>query len=193
MKFKQLFFASAIAMTGTGVFAQDMSVGLGLTNFGLSLQGDYAIQPKLHVRGMVMGGFEFTDTFEQEDYTVDGKVTLGGAAAIADFYPLAGAWRISGGVLFSSSELTGDFVGAENFTGSAALKEDVAPMVTTGFSASLPGGVSIYGDAGVVLSAIEVSSDSVDPTVQDEITTLNNDLSDVPVFPFIGVGLSYSF
>ena len=196
MYLKSLALVSVLAVTAQSATAQEVgetSVGGGITTFGLALQGEYSIAPNMGARAMIMGGINANDTIEVDDYTVDGDLELGGLAAFFDYYPLANAWRISGGLMLSNSELSGDFVGPELFTGTIALTNDVAPVITTGFKTSIAPGWSFSGDVGVVISSLEASTDSNDPAVQDEIDTLNDDLSDVPVLPYAGIAISYSF
>ena len=196
MKTMTWLMATSVAVLGHGAAAQEAgeaAFGIGLTSFGGALQGEYQVQPQFGVRGMLMGGVSLDDEFEEEEYTIDGEFDLGGVAVLADYYPMEGAWRVSGGLFFSNTELNGDFTGPENFEGTLALENEVAPMITTGFRKSFGGGLALSGDIGVVLSSLEASSSSNDPDVQAEIDDLNDDLGDVPVLPFVGFGLSYSF
>lgn len=196
MKTMTWLMGASIAALGYGAAAQEIgetAVGVGVTTFGGALQAEYQIQPRLGVRGVLMGGVSLDDEFEEEDYTIDGEFDLGGVAVLADYYPMDGAWRVSGGLFLSNTELNGDFTGPENFEGTLAFENEVAPMITTGFRKSFGGGVALSGDIGVVLSSLEASSSSNDPDVQAEIDDLNDDLGDVPVIPFVGFGLSYTF
>ncbi|KJZ19284.1 hypothetical protein [Loktanella sp. S4079] len=171
----------------------DFSMGLGVSNFGVALTGEYTTSPQWNIRGVVMGGFSFDDTFQEDDYTIVGRAELGGVALFADYYPLDNAWRMTGGVFMSNSELTGDFTGPENFTGDMGFANELVPMIATGFKAQVSDTVSFYGDVGVMFSSLEVSSDSTDPAVQTEIDELNDDLDDMPVFPYIETGVSFRF
>lgn len=197
MKIRSLLFAGMLGAAGTGVTAQqvgDVSVGLGLTNFGVALQGEYRLQPNLGARAMLMGGFSIEDEFEVEDSTVDGKAELGGFAVLADYYPLSNPWRVSGGLFLSNSEVTGEFTdGGLPYQGELTFENDVAPLITTGLAYPFGSGWSFSGDVGVIVSSLKVSSNSNDPVVQQDIADLNDDLSDIPVFPFIGFGVSYSY
>lgn len=196
MIFRTLLAASALTITGSVLNAQDVgetSVGAGITTFGPSLHGEYRAAPNLGVRGMIMGGINESETFDFEDYDVDGEAKLGGVAVFADYYPLLNAWRVSGGLLLSNSEISGDFVGPESFDGEIALKNDIAPVITTGFNTEFAPGWSFSGDIGIVISSLEASSDSTDTAVQDEIDSLNDDLSDLPVLPYAGIAVSYRF
>ena len=197
MIFKTLLAATAIGAAATASAAQDfsdLSVGVGVTNFGLSLEAEWDVSPQMGVRGMLMGGFSLDDEFDVDGETVDGEADLGGFAVVADYYPLANPWRVSGGLFFSNSEVTGE-VSDEGITydGEIKFKNEVAPLITTGFSTQVAQGWSVSGDIGVIVSSLEVSSDDTTDIVQDDIAELNDDLEDVPVLPFIGFAVSYSY
>ncbi|WP_439508164.1 hypothetical protein, partial [Yoonia sp.] len=129
--------AIAVCAMATTATAQDrgaVSAGLGVTSFGYALEGAYQLRPTLGLRGMIMGGFSIDDTFDYEGSSVNGTADLGGTAVVADYYPLANAWRMSGGLFFSNSDVSGSFTeGAVTYDGKLTFENDVAPMVTTGF------------------------------------------------------------
>ncbi|KQI73461.1 hypothetical protein AN191_00735 [Loktanella sp. 5RATIMAR09] len=197
MTLKAILAVTALGTMATGAVAQNfdgVSFGAGVTNFGLSLEGEYTVTPQVGVRGMVMGGFSFDDEFDVDDATIDGEVDLGGVAVLADYYPLGNAWRLSGGLFFSTSEVTGTVTdGLVTYDGQINFKNEVAPLISTGFSTEVASGWSVSGDIGVIVSSLEVSSDDDTGTVQADIAELNADLEDVPVLPFIGVAVSYSY
>ena len=65
MNFKAILAATVFGTVATGAVAQNfdgVSFGVGVTNFGLSLEGEYAVNPQVGVRGMVMGGSVGTAT-----------------------------------------------------------------------------------------------------------------------------------
>lgn len=194
---KKLFVAIVVSGIGAAAQAQDVgdfTVGLSITSFGAALQGEYRLQPNLGARAVLMGGFSIEDEFEVEDTTVDGKAELGGFAVVADYYPLSNPWRVSGGLFFSNSEVTGEFIdGGTAYQGELTFENDVAPLITTGFAYPFGAGWSFSGDVGVIVSSLQVSSNSNDTGVQQDIADLNDDLSDIPVFPFIGFGVSYTY
>ncbi|MDX8355038.1 hypothetical protein [Cognatiyoonia sp. IB215182] len=197
MILRALIATTALATFATTAFSQDagdIAVGLGTTNFGLSLEGEYTINPQVRVRGLIMGGLTIEDEFEVEDATVDGEAEFGGFALIGDYYPLGNAWRISGGLFVSNTEITGlvEDEGLE-YEGTVEFANSVAPMVATGFSTSFAPGWAVSGDLGVIISSLEVSSDDVNPLVQADVDELNDDLEDIPVYPFAGVTVSYVF
>lgn len=194
---KALIAATALTAIGTLATAQEsgqISVGVGSTNFGLSLEGEYTVSPQFGVRGMLMGGLSIDDEFELDEATIDGEADFGGIALVGDYYPLSNAWRVSGGLFISNTEISG-IVDDEGtvYEGEIEFANSVAPMITTGFSTQIAQGWSISGDIGVIISNLEVSSDDADPIVQSDIDDLNDDLEDVPVFPFVGFAVTYSY
>ncbi|MEL7181043.1 MAG: hypothetical protein AAFN63_14530 [Pseudomonadota bacterium] len=197
MTLKLTMAAMAAACLSTVAQAQnigEISVGVGVTNFGFSLQGEYDVAPQVAVRGMIMGGFSIDDTFEVDDAEVDGDAELGGVAILADYYPLSNPWRVSGGLFFSTTEISGDVTdGLLTYEGEVALTNEIAPMITTGFNTDIAPGWALSGDIGMIISSLEVSSDDDDADVQDEIDELNSDLEDLPVLPFIGFAVSYTY
>ena len=189
--------AIAVCAMATTATAQDrgaVSAGLGVTSFGYALEGAYQLRPTLGLRGMIMGGFSIDDTFDYEGSSVNGTADLGGTAVVADYYPLANAWRMSGGLFFSNSDVSGSFTeGAVTYDGKLTFENDVAPMVTTGVRIGFGAGWGMSGDIGVILSSLQVSSSNTNPTVQTAVNDTNADLADVPVFPFAGFAVSYAY
>lgn len=188
----------SLAMTAAGSLAsaqnmQDVAIGGGLSNFGLAAQGEFDVAPDIKARAIVMGGLTLDDTFELDEDEVDGKAQFGGFALVSDYYPFQNPWRITGGLFLSNTEITGTVTGDETYEGEVTLKNTVAPMIATGFSAPISAQWSFYGDLGVIFSSLEVSSDSDDPDVQADIDELNSDLEDLPVFPYFAFGVSFQF
>ncbi len=205
-------FIAALAVSAFGVAAQaqdtgDFVVGGGLSTFGANLEAGYYINPQLRLRGAVMGGisadFEETDT---DGVTVKGDFNLGGAALLADYYPTGGAWRISGGLFLSNTELTasgevdlGSF-GDEEATVSAEFANEISPMVTAGYEYKFGRGWSFNSEIGVLFTGgIDVVFTATDPSAQAEIDAdtgvqdLISDASDLVVYPYLSFGVTYAF
>ena len=188
MYLKSLALVSVFAITAQSATAQevgDLSVGVGISNFGASLEVQYGIAPNTAVRGMLMGGINIEDEFEFEDEIVDGKAELGGLAILADYYPLANPWRVSGGLFFSNTSISGESNGD---TVTVEFEQDIIPMITTGFDYEFTPGWSVTGDIGVLVSSLEASS--TDQITEDD---LNEALEDIPVFPIAALAVTYSY
>jgi hypothetical protein len=199
MKFTPLLAVLVASTAGVAAQAQDfsdVSVGVGVTSFGYALQGEYQLQPNIGLRAMIMGGIKVSGESTEDDVAIDGTLELGGVAMLADYYPLSGAWRVSAGLFLSNTELNGTFVDAgTNYEGKVAFENEIAPIITTGFKYPFGSGWSFSGDVGVIVSSLEISSPDAagEPDVQDSIDDANADLSDIPVFPYVGFAISYSY
>jgi len=191
------FSAASIAAASQAQEQGDFSAGIGFSTFGPSLAVEFDAAPNFGVRGILMGGFSVSDEFQEEGYSIDASIDLGGLALLADYYPFAGTWRVSGGVFFSNTNVAADFVADSvadpDFSGELALKNETAPMITTGFSRPITDSWSISSDLGVIISPIEASSTDADPDVQDEVGILNDAFDDVPVYPYASTAIIFRF
>ena len=193
---KKLFTTAAILSFATMASAQDVgdfNAGAGLSILGPMVEGSYQVTPDLAVRGIAFGAISLTDTVDLDEYTVDGSITLNGGGLLMDYYPTNSGWRVSGGVVVTDFSLDGDFTGPENFVGNISLKKDVAPLVTTGYRHTFRNNMTVSGDLGVMVNGLVASSNNEDPLVQDEIDSLNADLDQIPVVPFISIMVGYTF
>ena len=193
---KKLFTTAAILSFATMASAQDVgdfNAGAGLSILGPMVEGSYQVTPDFAVRGIAFGAISLTDTVDLDEYTVDGSITLNGGGLLMDYYPTNSGWRVSGGVVVTDFSLDGDFTGPENFVGNISLKKDVAPLVTTGYRHTFRNNMTVSGDLGVMVNGLVASSNNVDPLVQDEIDSLNADLDQIPVVPFISIMVGYTF
>ena len=184
----------ALATTGSAQDIQDVTIGGGISTFGLAVQGEFDVAPQLKARANLMGAPSIDDTFELDDDEVDGEADFVGFAGLSDYYPLQNACRFSGCLFFTNTEISGSVDNeGDPYEADIKFKNEVAPMITTGFSAPIADQWSFYGDVGLIISPLEVSSDSADTDIQDDIDDLNGDLEDIPVFPYVGFGVSYKF
>ena len=193
---KKLFTTAAILSFATMASAQDVgdfNAGAGLLILGPMVEGSYQVTPDLAVRGIAFGAISLTDTVDLDEYTVDGSITLNGGGLLMDYYPTNSGWRVSGGVVVTDFSLDGDFTGPENFVGNISLKNDIAPLVTTGYRHTFRNNMTVSGDLGVMVNGLVASSNNADPLVQDEIDSLNADLDQIPVVPFISIMVGYTF
>jgi len=209
MNTKYIIAASALSIVGSIASAQetgDITVGAGLSNFGANLEAAYQINPQFRARGAIMGGFS-TD-FEDDDDgdEIEGEFNLGGAALLADYYPFAGGWRVSGGLFISNTDLnakgTVDLGTADEETAevTAKFKNEIAPMVTTGYEFGFSDGWSLTSEIGVIFSGgIDVSFDASGDTSQsdinadEEIQDAIDEAGDINALPYLSIGVSYRY
>lgn len=214
---KSIVSAALISAAATAASAQDMgqiTVGAGLSTFGANLEAAYQVNPTLRLRGALMGGvdYSYSDTESEAidgfavEGTTEGDAQLGGFALLADYYPTGGAWRVSGGVFVSNTELTLTSevdlatIGAEQATISGKFFNEIAPMVTAGYEYRFGGGWALTAETGVVYTnGIDLSVTATDPTAQAEIDAdadvidAISTAKDVVVWPYVSLGVTYRF
>ena len=192
---KHLACIAILGLAATPAFAQDVSIGGGLTILGPTIEGTYDLSGQVDLRGQLVGGVSLSDTdtvdIDGRDYTIDGTISFGGLALVGDYYPTASGWRLSGGLFVSNTSLSANFDGPETFDADIAFKNEVAAMLTTGYRHGFGENWYVAGDIGAIFSELEASTDNTDPAVLDEVDQLNEDLSDLPVVPYLSITLGY--
>ncbi|MGJ8622797.1 MAG: hypothetical protein ACSHW1_08465 [Yoonia sp.] len=209
MKLRTLASATALTAACTIANAQDsgdISVGVGLSTFGANLEAAYQITPDLRARGALMGGLNL-DFEESDDADIEGEFNLGGAALLADYYPLQNGWRVSGGLFFSNTDLTATGTVetepgpvSRSATVSAQFENEIAPMITTGYDWSFSDSWALTSELGVIFGggidlsfetddAADQAAIDDDPDVQEAIA----DAADITVLPYLSLGVSYRF
>lgn len=187
--------------------AEQFAITGGLSTFGANLEASYKLNPMLRMRGALMGGIaaDFDET-DPNGVTSRGEAELGGFALLADYYPTGGAWRLSGGLFMSNTDLnatgTVDLAvfGAVNATLAAEFANDVAPMITLGYDYAFGGGWALSSEIGAVgTGGIDVRVTANDPTLQAQIDNdadvqeLIRDADDIVAYPYLALGISYAF
>ena len=197
---KHLAIFAALGLVAGPALAQDYSLGGGLTSLGPTIEGTYDLNDRIDLRSQLIGGFSVsvTETLEVNgsDYDIDGDATFGGLALLSDYYPTASGWRVSGGLFFSNTNLSANFVGAETpegFEGEVAFKNEVAPMITTGYKHGFARNWYVAGDIGAIISQLEASTDSTDEAVLSEVDSINDELSELPAVPYLSVTVGYQW
>ena len=194
---KHLAIFAALGLAAGPALAQDFSVGGGLTSLGPTIEGTYDLNNRIELRSQLIGGFSVTGTETLEvdgsDYDIDGDGSFGGLALLGDYYPTASGWRVSGGLFFSNTSLSADFEGTQTFEGEVAFKNEVAPMITTGYKHGFARNWYVAGDIGAIISQLEASTDSNDADVLDEVDSINDELSELPVIPYLSVTFGYQW
>ncbi len=203
MKFKTLFAATALTALSTMASAEtgDVTVGAGLSTFGLNLEGAYQIDPQWRARGALMGGFSANYEETSDGDTAEGDFNLGGLAVLADYYPMQNGWRLSGGLFISNTELSAEGTSAgEEAEVTAEFSNALAPMITTGYDWNFAEGWALTAELGAIFTGgidLEVTAtgagnqDTIDADqdVQDSI----DDAKDVVALPYIAFGVSYTY
>jgi hypothetical protein len=216
---RSLPLAAALFLTAAAAQAQSVegaSAGFGVSTFGLYGSAAYEVMPKLRLRGVLTGIPDFEFEGDEDDFgtdiTADGS--LGGIAALADYYPRNGGFRVSGGLFFADSTLNGSGTGFEADDGetyddaridaSMRFENEVAPMLSIGYVSGGTRGWGFESELGLIgIGGIEVTldgrsgDDSVDAEFEQDLQDMEDDANemggDLVVYPWLSLGVSYRF
>jgi len=186
--------------------SQPYKVGVGVSSLGLVVEPSRRIGSQTAVRlPIAFGSAQTTADIDGINYDVDGSV--GGVGLMGDYYPGAGAFRVSGGLFKQNLELNGRATGNVQVGSNAYVGVDlrttgkpdnaIAPMVSIGFDGEVGQGWSVSTDVGAMyvggFSVVAVDeAGTVSTTDLDaEVAAINSELNDVSIVPFISIGASY--
>lgn len=215
---KKLILASALALTvPAAAMAQDnfglsdrgeIRIGVGESILGHTVEGSYRFSEKFAIRGMYgSASMDFDGSEDAFDY--EGEVELGGKGVLIDFYPTAGAFRMSAGALMLDHEMDfktdGTFTAGGNtynstIEGTGSFNKSVSPTVSVGFEKALfKSPFMLNADIGAAYTGgFDTSFRDPDGNIpQNEIDAETEDfsdtLADLNIVPFVKVGVSFAF
>lgn len=190
----------AAAMAETG----DFSFGVGESLLGHTVEGGYRFSDKFGMRGQYgTASFSHTQTEDGNDY--NGDIELGGAGLWVDFYPTAGAFRMSAGALkldhtFDGTTTVSGAGGSSDIAIHSEFKKSVSPAVSIGFSKPLFGGPFNFNadlgaafTGGMTFDVTESSGQATEQEIEQETAEMRDFLADLKVAPFVKVGVSLNF
>lgn len=214
---------AGLVLAGTAGAAEDGRFAAGVTagTLGVGAEASYGLSPRFNLRGVV-AGLDISEDLEPDDGSdldYDGDLELRNAAALVDFHPFAGGFRLSGGAVINGNEIRasaecnraggcrfGDSsmaVLAEGDSARASVEYDsVAPYLGLGWG-NAPRRAGRWGftaDLGVMHLGdpdVSVSVSSANPQAQQEAENeereLEDDAEDFELYPVLMVGATYRF
>lgn len=157
------------------------------------IEGSYHLNNRFTLRGLGMGFISKQDRFEVGDYEVDGDASIGGMAILADYFPWTNGWRISGGQFISNTEINGTFGNITIDTdGTIGFENGINPMISMGYIHNFSTW-SLSGETGLILGKLRATTDHTEAMALPQIVDLNDNLDDLPGYPYIAVTTSFRF
>lgn len=219
MKKSAIACALAVAsLFAVPVHAEGWAAGAKFGTLGFGAEIYRSITSTINVRA-AFNAFSFDDSGTEDQVNYDYEVDLNTMGAILDWHPFRGGFRVSAGALANGNEVSmrgrsndsytiGDVVYTPAEVGTLTGKVDfdsLAPYLGFGWgnpvgpgkrlSLNVEFGVLFTGSPVVTLSADGLLAD--DPTFQSELQqeqqNLQEDLSDLEIYPVAALGLSYHF
>lgn len=213
---RSLLAAAAVSVCGLGsAQAGEVYLGLGIPGVGLG----YAqpISPALTLRGdfFTLGSRDTTETESGINYR--GNYKLQRAALLADWFPFAGSFRLTGGAAFNTYEITLDASGAggtltigdRTYTTTAAdgLTVQVkfpktTPYLGIGWGHQTGSGFRFSADIGAAIGRATVTGTArgqlaaqpdIQQNIDKELVELRDGVGKVKAIPQLSIGIGYSF
>ena len=201
--------------------AAAQSVYAGLGSSGLAFGYAHAYGDSLGSRAEVSTVPRSQRTFVEDGISYSGRIEGTRAAALLDWRPFAGTFRLSGGVSFGS--LRGGFDGAPTTTGTITIggstvtygPQDayavrvelppVAPYVGLGWGHAPVRGWGFHADLGVLVGEPEVTGSlspslrakiaatgaDPDAELERELSTVRESAASFKAYPVLSLGVSY--
>lgn len=184
------------------VYTQISTNGLGL-GYAKSIGDDFAVRGQLN-------RYDYSYSGDMGDFgptaTLDVKLKLSSVQVIGDWYPSAGGWRLSGGLVFNDNKVTLNAANAKigndptprSATGEVKMSDSISPYLGVGY-ATRPKDAKGFGfnfdlgvmfqDPKVTLSAPGAPAAEVEVQRQKVIDAVDK-FKNMPV---LGLGISYAF
>ena len=206
--------AASFALPATAQEVGDTTVAAGISTFGANLEAAYQVSPEFRVRGALMGGLSYSETSNEDGNEYDLDASLGAIAILADYYPTQSGFRVSGGVVFSNTNIDATTTAStgspieiddQSFTtgsvkASAEFANTVSPMVTAGYDYRFGNAWSIGGEIGAIYTGgVDLKATGSNAALQTAIdgsqdyADARRDADDIKFYPYLSVTVGYRF
>ena len=207
----------AVGVLGALAFvahAQGPTAGLAVGSSGLSVEAGYPLSPDLGVRG-ILSGWSFSRDFSDEQVEYAGDLDLSTTGAVLDWHPVGTGFRVTAGLFLNNNSLSGRAEGEIELDGipypELALDAEadwsrVAPYFGVGYGNSWGlRGWSFGADLGLLVTgspSVTVRASGDERIVEDERfleslererLAVEDELSDLDLYPVVRVGAFYRF
>lgn len=212
---KKIAIVIALACLPALAHAEGLAVTgkVGTLGLGLELTKSYS---DVFTSRLGFNTYNFTSTSTQGTVNYDAKLKLQTLSALADWYPMHGAFRATGGLFYNNNKLslTGVPTGGSNYTingqqytltslQSEVTFNSVAPYLGIGWgnpAAQGKGwglnsdfGILFQGSPKVTLTATGAQAAAAQPAIDAERVRLQDSLKNYKYYPVASVGVSYQW
>lgn len=213
---------AAILLLGISTTAhaqeQTSSLGIKASTLGIGIEAERSFSDSFGAR-LLLSYFPYDYSGNEDDINYEFDLKLLSAAALADWHPFNGGFRVSGGIVLNGNKLDGEAkptttydIGNTTYTAAevGTLKgkidfNSVAPYVGLGWDTSFGKeskigftfdlGAMYQGSPKAHLSANGTAAN--DPAFQNNLAleedNLQHDLDNFKFFPVVSIGLNYRF
>lgn len=209
---KKIILATLIFAFSLSALA-DTTVAVKASTLGIGVDAAFPITESIDAR-IGINTFSYNINQDSNGANFNGKLNLSSLAALVDWHPRNGSFRISGGAIYNNNRFSMTVVpaggvvtiGGVNYpvatAGTVSSSVDfgkVAPYLGIGWgSAAKDTGFSFATDIGVMFQGTPRSNVTASGTVSaadlaKANTDLNDALKDFRYYPVVSLGIGYSF
>lgn len=200
----------ALAGLSSRAQAADLAVGAKVGTLGLGLEATVNLVPMVANIRLQGNLFNYNTTITETNVTYDGQLKLGSVGLLADIYPFASKFRITGGLYYNGNklELNSQQAGVVVVGGNAYLNPNirttidfnqVAPYIGIGWGDAISSG-SPFGfsfELGALYQGTPnstVIAPGIAPAdIAAEKRKLDDSLSRFTWYPVVAVGVNWRF
>ncbi|MDD4963082.1 MAG: hypothetical protein PHI11_04080 [Gallionella sp.] len=211
MKKITLMLAAAIVLLPATAFAEDTTVSAKLSTLGFGIDVAFPVTAAVDAR-IGFNTFSYNINQNSNGTNFTGKLNLGSLAALADWHPMDGSFRVSGGLMYNNNKFNMNAVpaggtitlGNTAYAGVSANStvdfSKVVPYLGIGWgSAAKDQGFSFSSDIGIMFQGTPRANITTTgaAVAAADIAKANADmnaaLKNFRFYPVLSVGLGYTF
>lgn len=205
-KLVQLALTLALPLAATAgdsgaIYGQFSTNGLGI-GYATSIKDDWAARGQFNSFKMAFSG-DVGDFGANSKLTAD--INLQTIQLLADWYPTATGFRVSGGVVVNNNKVTITGTGKVNnkdatVNGELKMSDSLSPYLGLGYSTRPKDakGLGFTADLGVLFQNPKVSLTAngtglTQADIDTQLKTMQDAADKLKIFPVLGLGVSYAF
>ncbi|MGY6565708.1 MAG: hypothetical protein ACXIU5_13295 [Halomonadaceae bacterium] len=200
-----------------------ITLGAVAGSTGVGADVAWRFSDRLGISTRYTGGLDWSTDYSTSDVDYDGDVNLAAGKLTLDYYPFAGGFFLSAGLMlpdieadvvgrprgasyqFNGQEYPADALGTLH--GTVTLADGIQPYAGMGWRQSHRSGFGVFAEVGVIPTDPDVSlrtssgvenldnplSAQLREAIRQEEQRLENDAEKWPVYPVAVIGVSYTF
>lgn len=214
----------ATAFLGAGIgsaqgFERHVAVSALVGTTGVGADVSWRFHEHLALSAQYAGGLSWSGDFDTDEANYEGDLDVSAGALKLDYYPFAGRFYLSAGIMLPNmkGDIDGNAKEEQSFEfndriysasevgvlhGKLTVADGVQPYLGLGWRASHRSGFGFFSELGVMATDAEVSLSASgpaanDPRFQDDLRKeerkLKDDAEKLSVYPVAVLGVSYTF
>lgn len=209
-----------LAAGSAQAFESTLTIGAMAGTTGIGPEASWRFHERFSVSANYTDGLDYSGDYETDDVNYSGDIGLQAGMLKFDYFPFAGRFYLTAGAALP--DMTADVNGTSNLSGgefefngnlynqedigslngSLVIADSVQPYVGIGWRSSHRSGFGVFSELGVMTTDVDVSLSTANGLEQsnaqlasdlrEEERKLQEDADELPVFPVVTLGVSYT-